>query len=44
VHASWITALVFTVLNAGLLAVRIKVEDQALASLPDRAPDRTVHA
>ena len=34
VHASWITAVVFTVLNAGLLAVRIKVEDEALASLP----------
>lgn len=34
VHASWITALVFTVANAALLRVRIRVEDQALASLP----------
>lgn len=34
VHAAWITALVFTVLNAGLLAVRIRVEDRALATLP----------
>jgi methyltransferase len=33
VHAAWITALVFTVLNAGLLAVRIRVEEQALAGL-----------
>ena len=48
VHASWITAVVFTVLNAGLLAVRIKVEDEALASLPntghDSGHDRTVDA
>jgi methyltransferase len=34
VHGSWITALVFTVLNAGLLAVRISVENAALHSLP----------
>ena len=34
VHAAWITALVFTVLNAALLAVRIRVEDAALATLP----------
>ena len=34
VHAAWITALVFTVLNAALLVVRIRVEDAALASLP----------
>jgi len=34
VHAGWITALVFTVLNAALLTVRIRVEDEALASLP----------
>lgn len=33
VHASWITALVFTVLNAGLLTVRIRSEDAALATL-----------
>lgn len=40
VHAAWITALVFTVLNAGLLAVRIRVEDRALATLPATAPTR----
>jgi methyltransferase len=34
VHAAWITALVFTVLNAALLVVRIRVEDAALATLP----------
>ena len=34
VHAAWITALVFTVANAALLAVRIRVEDAALATLP----------
>ena len=34
VHAAWITAVVFTVLNAGLLAVRIRAEDTALATLP----------
>jgi methyltransferase len=33
VHTSWITALVFTVLNAALLRTRIKVENAALASL-----------
>ena len=44
VHASWITAVAFTVLNVGLLSVRIKVEDEALASLPNSGPDRTVDA
>ena len=34
VHAAWITALVFTVLNAALLTVRIRVENAALATLP----------
>ncbi len=34
VHASWVTALVFTVANAALLRVRIRVEARALASLP----------
>ncbi|GEP38173.1 isoprenylcysteine carboxyl methyltransferase [Nocardioides psychrotolerans] len=33
-HASWITAGVFTVANAALLAVRIRAEDAALATLP----------
>jgi len=31
VHTAWITAAVFTVLNAGLLSVRIRCEDRALA-------------
>jgi methyltransferase len=35
VHNAWITALVFTILNAALLTVRIRVEDAALrTSLP----------
>ena len=34
VHAGWITAVVFSVLNAGLLTVRIRSEDAALATLP----------
>lgn len=34
VHASWITALVFTVANAVLLTVRIRVENRALDQLP----------
>jgi methyltransferase len=33
VHAAWITALVFTILNAFLLRTRIHVENAALASL-----------
>ena len=34
VHASWITALVFTVTNAALLTVRLRAENAALATLP----------
>lgn len=34
VGGAWITALVFTVVNAGLLVVRIRVENRALAALP----------
>ncbi|MCW2758219.1 MAG: Isoprenylcysteine carboxyl methyltransferase family protein [Nocardioidaceae bacterium] len=34
VHAAWITALVFTLANAVLLTVRIRVENTALATLP----------
>jgi methyltransferase len=34
VHAAWISALVFTVLNAALLTVRIRVEAAALRGLP----------
>jgi methyltransferase len=37
VHAAWITAVVFTVLNAVLLTVRIRVENAALATLPAHA-------
>lgn len=38
VHAGWVTALVFTVLNAALLTVRLRAENAALATL---APART---
>ncbi|MEV8444229.1 isoprenylcysteine carboxyl methyltransferase family protein [Streptomyces parvus] len=34
VHGAWVTALVFTALNAALMVVRIRCEDGALASLP----------
>jgi methyltransferase len=34
VHGCWITAAVFTILNAALLNVRLRVENDALASLP----------
>ncbi|NYD42982.1 isoprenylcysteine carboxyl methyltransferase family protein [Nocardioides panaciterrulae] len=37
VHAAWLTALGFTLANAALLAVRIRVEDAALATLPASA-------
>lgn len=33
VHTAWLTAIVFTVLNAALLRTRLKVENAALASL-----------
>lgn len=33
VHTAWITALAFTVLNAWLLAVRIRCENEALATV-----------
>ncbi len=33
VHTAWITAVVFTVLNAALLTVRIRVENRALSDL-----------
>ena len=44
VHAAWITAVVFTVLNAGLLAVRIRTEDAALNTLPGAPTPTTEHA
>ncbi|MFD3972203.1 isoprenylcysteine carboxyl methyltransferase family protein [Streptomyces cyaneofuscatus] len=34
VHGAWVTALLFTALNAVLMAVRIRCEDEALARLP----------
>lgn len=33
VHSAWVTAMVFTVLNAGLLLVRIRVENAALQGI-----------
>ncbi len=33
VHGAWLTAFVFTVLNAGLLTVRIRAENDALRSV-----------
>lgn len=35
IHSAWITALVFTILNAGLLYVRIRTENAALAKGPN---------
>jgi methyltransferase len=40
VHSAWITALVFTLCNAVLLTVRIRVENRALSSMPVAAPAR----
>jgi methyltransferase len=37
VHAAWITATVFTLANAALLAVRLRVENTALGGLPSEA-------
>jgi methyltransferase len=34
VHLAWVTAVVFTIANAALLTVRIRVENAALATLP----------
>ncbi|MET9055665.1 isoprenylcysteine carboxyl methyltransferase family protein [Streptomyces bacillaris] len=34
VHGAWVTAIAFTVLNAALMAVRVRCEDEALARLP----------
>lgn len=44
VHSAWLTALVFTVLNAGLLYVRIRTEDAALASAVAAAPPPATEA
>ncbi len=37
VHAAWVTALVFTVANAVLLSVRLRVENAALATVTSAA-------
>ncbi|MFE7749655.1 isoprenylcysteine carboxyl methyltransferase family protein [Streptomyces sp. NPDC057428] len=37
VHGAWVTAVLFTVLNAALMAVRIRCEDGALARVPEAA-------
>jgi methyltransferase len=37
VHEAWLTAALFTLANAFLLTVRIRVEDAALATLPEEA-------
>ena len=42
VGGAWVTALVFTVLNAVLLSVRLRVENDALASLRASAPAEAV--
>jgi methyltransferase len=42
VHSAWITAVVFTVLNAALLTVRIRVENAALQ--PTSAPSTSESA
>jgi methyltransferase len=34
VHAAWVTAVTFTVLNSALLRVRLRVEEEALATAP----------
>ncbi len=40
VHGAWLTALVFTVLNAWLLRVRVRTEERALAELAAPGPGR----
>jgi methyltransferase len=37
VHAAWVTALVFTVANAALLSVRLRVENTALSTVSGSA-------
>ncbi|MCW2526584.1 MAG: hypothetical protein JWM76_1444 [Pseudonocardiales bacterium] len=38
VHSAWITAVAFTVINAGLLRVRISAENAAMAEAVSEAP------
>jgi len=45
VHSAWVTAAVFTVCNAVLLGVRLRVENRALAGLtPSSARSTAAHA
>jgi methyltransferase len=37
VHSAWVTAVMFTVLNAALLTRRIQVEERALATVAGKA-------
>jgi methyltransferase len=40
VHGAWVTALVFTVVDAALLTVRVRTENAALAGLAGAAAER----
>ena len=44
VHSAWITAVVFTVVNAGLLRVRISSENAALAQALAESPSPSTAA
>lgn len=44
IHTAWLTALCFTLVNAGILAVRIRVENAALASATARETRSTPEA
>lgn len=44
VHACWVTAVVFTVANAGLLMVRLRVENAALAAASRPGPSERLNA
>jgi methyltransferase len=43
VHTAWLTAVVFSVLNAALLRVRIGAEERALASVSSYGEDFAGH-
>ena len=38
VHTAWLTAVVFTVVNAGLLTVRLRCENAAMAEAVEQSP------
>lgn len=46
VHTAWVTAVAFTLLNAGLLTVRLRTESRALHLLdsPEEAPEESPEA